>query len=239
MGGLGMAELSPKVWLGVDSFQWGKHPMLSFGCRWQCLVHDKQPGLVLWQRRDRDGNAPTPFDRFVNNDLPRMKKQASLVSAPTDQITVLLADDHPVFRKSLRELVELEEDIEVVGEATNGREVVELNQSLQPEVIIMDMAMPLLNGLEATELIRETHPKTRVIMLSANSDPEYIEQAMLCGASGYLIKQSSAQFLAKGIREVQKGNTFFSASISRELRGECRIIFGKGELVKRTMAQMG
>ncbi|MCE0499151.1 MAG: response regulator transcription factor [Methylacidiphilales bacterium] len=168
-----------------------------------------------------------------------MKKQEFIVSVPTDQITVLLVDDHSVFRKSLRVLVELEEDIEVVGEATNGHEAVEQNLSLQPEVIIMDMAMPLLNGLEATRLIMETHPKTRVLMLSANPDPEYIEQAMLSGASGYLIKQSSTQFLAKGIREVLKGNTYFSTSISRQLRDQCRIVFDKGESLKRKTARVG
>jgi DNA-binding NarL/FixJ family response regulator len=168
-----------------------------------------------------------------------MKKQELRLAAPTNQITVLLVDDHSIFRKCLRLLVELEEDIEVVGEATNGHEAVELNLSLQPEVIIMDMAMPLLNGLEATRLIIHTHPKTRVLMLSANPDPEYIEQAMLSGASGYLIKQSSPQFLAKGIREVLKGNTYFSASISRRLRDEYQVVFGKGELLKKKMAHVG
>jgi DNA-binding NarL/FixJ family response regulator len=168
-----------------------------------------------------------------------MKKQECIVSMPLDQITVLLVDDHSAFRKSLRVLVELEKDIEVVGEATNGHEAVEQNLSLQPEVIIMDMAMPLLNGLEATRLIMETHPKTRVLMLSASPDPEYIEQAMLSGASGYLIKQSPTLFLAKGIREVLKGNTYFSTSISRQLRDECQILFGKGEALKKKMVRVG
>jgi len=137
---------------------------------------------------------------------------------PIDQIKVLLAEDHAAFRKSLKLLVELEGDIKVVGEAKNGCEAVQLNRSLRPEVIVMDIAMPLLNGLQATRQIMQASPNTRVLILSAHPDPEYIERAMLFGASGYLIKQSSTQFLAKGIREVLRGNTYFSTSIIRQRR---------------------
>jgi DNA-binding NarL/FixJ family response regulator len=97
----------------------------------------------------------------------------------------------------------------------------------------------LLNGLEATRLIMKSSPGTRVLILSAHPDPEYIERAMLFGASGYLIKQSSTQFLARAIREVLRGKTYFSASITRQLRDECRVVFGKGESLKRKMAHVG
>ena len=92
----------------------------------------------------------------------------------------------------------------------------------------MDIAMPLLNGLQATRQIMETSPATKVLILSSHSDPEYIEQAMVFGASGYLLKQSSANVLAQAIREVFIGNAYFSAVISKQLRDRCQQIFGQG-----------
>jgi DNA-binding NarL/FixJ family response regulator len=148
-------------------------------------------------------------------------------SLPVKQITVLLAEDHANFRKSLKLLVESDGDIKVVGEAENGCEVLQMARELHPEVIIMDIAMPLLNGLDATRQLLETSPSTRVLILSAHLDPEYIKQAVICGASGYLIKQSSTQVLAKAVREVLKGNSFFCASIAKPLRNRCQKLFDK------------
>jgi DNA-binding NarL/FixJ family response regulator len=144
---------------------------------------------------------------------------------PLDHITVLLAEDHAAYRKSLKILLESERDINVVGEAKNGCEAVRLNKSLRPDVIVMDVAMPLLNGLQATRQILATSPATKVLILSAHSDPEYIEQAMLFGASGYLLKQSSADVLVQGIRKVLMGNAYFSPAISKQLRNRCQKIF--------------
>jgi DNA-binding NarL/FixJ family response regulator len=135
------------------------------------------------------------------------------------QITVLLAEDHMIVREGLRALLEAEGDVEVVGEAQTGRQAVQLTKRLRPDVVVMDIAMPLLNGLEATRQIRKAVPATRVLILSAHSDDEYIRQVVLLGAAGYLIKQTSADFLSKAIREVQKGNTFFSPSNAHRLRG--------------------
>src|SRR5476651_1356522 len=140
-----------------------------------------------------------------------MKKQDLIVSSTLNQITVLLAEDNASFRKSLKSLIESDGDIEVVGEAKNGRESVRLAKSLHPEVIVMDIGMPLLNGLNATQQIMASSPDTRVLILSAHPDPEYIMQAVLLGASGYLIKQSSAHVLPQAVREVTKGNSFFCA----------------------------
>jgi DNA-binding NarL/FixJ family response regulator len=134
------------------------------------------------------------------------------------QITVLLAEDHMIVREGLRALLEAEGDIAVVGEAQTGRQAVQLAKRLRPEVVVMDIAMPLLNGLEATRQIRKAVPATKVLILSAHSDDEYIRQVVLLGAAGYLIKQSSADLLSKAIREVQKGNLFFSPSIADRLR---------------------
>lgn len=168
----------------------------------------------------------------------KMKRQELIESSPVKQITVLLAEDHAGFRKSLKLLIESDRDIEVVGEAKTGWEAVRLSMSLHPEVIVMDIAMPLLNGLQATEQIMATSPATRVLILSAYPDPEYIKQAVLLGASGYLIKPSSIQVLAQAIREVFKGHAYFSTSIPQRLRDQCRKLFLKGDLLKRRAAHM-
>jgi DNA-binding NarL/FixJ family response regulator len=137
------------------------------------------------------------------------------------QITVLLAEDHVIVREGLRVLLEAEGDIAVVGEAGTGRQAVQLARRLRPAVVVMDIAMPLLNGLEATRRIRKAVPTTRVLILSAHGDDEYVRQVILLGAAGYLIKQTSADLLSKAIREVDKGNTFFSPSIARRVRDLC------------------
>ena len=133
------------------------------------------------------------------------------------RITVLLAEDHTMVRQGLRKLLEAEVDIEVIGEAQNGRQAVELVAKLRPEVAVIDIAMPLLNGLEAARQILKSVPATKVIILSAHSDDEYIKQAALFGISGYLIKQSSSEVLSRAIREVYKGKTFFSPAITKRL----------------------
>src|SRR4051812_39307384 len=134
------------------------------------------------------------------------------------QITVLLAEDHQIVREGFRLLLKHESDIEVVGEAENGRQAVQLTGQLRPAVVVMDIAMPLLNGLEATRQIRKDFPETKVLILSAHSDDAYVEQMAALGASGFLLKQTSSEILAIAIREVEKGNTFFSPSISKRAR---------------------
>jgi DNA-binding NarL/FixJ family response regulator len=133
------------------------------------------------------------------------------------RITVLLAEDHQIVREGFRSLLEHEHDIEVVGEAETGRQAVQLTRKLRPAVVVMDIAMPLLNGLEATRQIRKEFPETKVLILSAHSDDAYVEQVAVLGAAGFLLKQTSSHELATAIREVHKGNTFFSPSISRRV----------------------
>ncbi len=136
---------------------------------------------------------------------------------PKKQITVMLVEDHPTVRKGLRALLNADGQFAVVGEAANGREAVALARKLRPEVILMDIAMPVLNGLQATRKIIAANPAARVIMLSAHSDDEYVESARVFGAVGYLEKQTSAGILAEAIRAVARGGTFFSPSIARRL----------------------
>lgn len=134
---------------------------------------------------------------------------------PEKPITVLLAEDHLVVREGLLKLLATECDIEVVGEAGTGRQAVAMTAKLHPAVVVMDIAMPHLNGLEATRQILQAQPEVKVLILSAHSDDAYVETAMAQGAAGYLIKQTSAHCLSEAIREVQKGNTFFSPPIAR------------------------
>ena len=134
------------------------------------------------------------------------------------RITVLLAEDHLIVREGFRSLLKNESDLELVGEAENGRQAVQLTKKLRPAVVVLDIAMPQLNGLEAARQIMEAVPTTRIIMLSAHSDDAYIEQATAAGAMGYLIKQTSSHDLCKAIREVHAGKTFFSPSIGKHLK---------------------
>jgi DNA-binding NarL/FixJ family response regulator len=131
------------------------------------------------------------------------------------RITVLLAEDHMIVREGFRKMLELEDDLEVVGEAQDGRQAVVLAKKFHPEVVLMDIAMPLLNGLEATRQILKTSPAIKVLMLSAHSDDAYVTNATESGAVGFLLKQTSAHDVCRAIREVQKGKTFYSPSISR------------------------
>lgn len=133
------------------------------------------------------------------------------------QISVLLVEDHTVVRESFRKMLELEADLQIVGEAADGRQAVALVKQLLPAVVLMDIAMPLLNGLEALRQVLKAVPATKVIMLSAHSDDAYVQNATDSGAVGFLLKQSSAHEVCRAIREVHKGKTFFTPSISRRM----------------------
>ncbi|MDB6056913.1 MAG: degU 2 [Verrucomicrobiales bacterium] len=124
-----------------------------------------------------------------------------------------------LVREGLRMLLELEKDLQIVGEAEDGRQAVALVKKLRPAVVLMDIAMPKLNGLEATRQIRKDFPDTKVLILSAHSHAAFVEQVTELGAAGFLLKQTSSAVVATAIREVHKGNTFYSPSISKRLKG--------------------
>lgn len=132
-------------------------------------------------------------------------------------ITVLLTEDHTIVREGFRKMLEMEADLRVVGEAQDGREAVALAKKLQPAIILMDIAMPLLNGLEATRQILKLLPATRIVILSAHSDDAYINSAIEAGAVGFLLKQTSAHEVCQAIREVHSGEPYFSPSISKRV----------------------
>lgn len=151
----------------------------------------------------------------------------------SNYISVLLVDDHAVVREGLRLVLEVEKDIKVIAEARNGREAVALAKKLQPDVVVMDIAMPLLNGFEATRQIKKLFPDIKVLILSAHSDDEYVDQMIAIGAAGYLIKQSSAQILSKAIREVKQGNDFFSGDIAKRLEKKNDKSLGRNGALKK------
>ena len=144
-------------------------------------------------------------------------------------ITVLLAEDHVMVREGLRALLESEKDIKVVGEADNGRATVAMTLKLRPDVVVLDVAMPLLNGIEAARQILSKSPDTRILALSAHSDEAYVERLLSLGAAGYLVKQSSSHILPEAIRAVVKGKAFFSAAISQRRQRRKNEALRRGE----------
>jgi len=125
-----------------------------------------------------------------------------------------------VVRQGLRLLIEMDGDIKIVGEAKTGREAVQMHAELRADIVVMDIAMPLLNGLQATRQILKAYPESKILILSAHSDPEYVEQVVKAGALGYLIKQTSAEVVARAIRALHNGKTFFTDAIAKRLKDD-------------------
>jgi len=134
-----------------------------------------------------------------------------------EEITVLLADDHVLLRQGTRELLEREEDLKVIGEAGDGEEAVRLAQDLHPHVVIMDIAMPKLNGIEATRRIKEMQPDSAVLILSAYDDDQYVFAILEAGAAGYLLKDVPSQELVEAIRAVHAGESILHPIIARKV----------------------
>lgn len=127
---------------------------------------------------------------------------------------LVLVDDHPMFRKGLRLMIDLEEDLKVIGEANDGLEAIEQVRELKPDIVVMDINMPNLNGIDATRKILEESPKTKVLVLSIHSSQQYVESVLEAGATGYLLKESAPEELIKAIRIICEGKSYFSADIT-------------------------
>jgi DNA-binding NarL/FixJ family response regulator len=141
-------------------------------------------------------------------------------------IRVLLAEDHTIVRQGLRSLLSREPDLTVVGEATDGREAVRLAEQLGPDVVIMDLAMPGLNGVDASRQIRKRCPRTRILILSMHQGEEYVRPAIRAGISGYLLKGSGISDLVAATRAVAAGEAFFSPAVSKILLRDARLADG-------------
>ena len=142
-------------------------------------------------------------------------------------ITVMVADDHKMMRDGLRMLLNQAKNIEVVGEAHDGQTAVQMAKKLYPDVIVMDIGMPGLNGIEATRQIVGKSPNTKVVALSMHADRRYVVQMLQAGASGYLHKDNAFEELAVAIQTVMKGKTYLSPDIARNVVEECKRLSGK------------
>ncbi len=132
-------------------------------------------------------------------------------------LRILLADDHEIFREGLKMLVSAQPDMDVIGEAKNGRMAVALAQQLQPDVVVMDVSMPELNGLKATEKLKALCPHLKILTLTRHTDDGYLQQLLKVGASGYVLKQIASSELIRAIRSVSRGDTYIDPALTERL----------------------
>jgi DNA-binding NarL/FixJ family response regulator len=137
-----------------------------------------------------------------------------------DRIRVLLVDDHAILREGVHALLSREQDIEVVGEAEDGQQALDQIEDVRPDVVIMDIVMPRMNGLEATRLLKQRHPEVRTLILSMYDDQEYVVQIIQAGAAGYVLKRVVTDDLVRAIREVHAGGSFLYPPIAATLIGD-------------------
>src|SRR5262249_20625414 len=180
-------------------------------CRKELIPGKRYSWLLYSTESDTDPLDTVVLDvnlaeaRVIDQQLGVEVQEISKFSSE-GQITVLLADDHKVLRQALRAMLEAEDDIHVVGEAGNGWQAVEMTKRLHPDVVLMDIAMPLLNGLEAVRQIKAENLNSRVLILSGYSDDVHVGRTIDAGAAGYLVKQGEAGHIVTAIRETKKGN---------------------------------
>jgi DNA-binding NarL/FixJ family response regulator len=182
------------------------------------------------------------LEKFENDPLcepcrrvEKIHREVVTMENYMEKIKILLCDDHAMVRAGLRLLLETATDIEVVGEAADGHRAMREVKRLLPDIILMDLSMPLLNGIEATRQLLKEFPLAKVLILSAHNDDQYVQHAMKAGAVGYLMKESAENDLLRAIREIASGNAFFSPAIARRMLGQSRETFFNN-LVKRGVA---
>jgi DNA-binding NarL/FixJ family response regulator len=144
------------------------------------------------------------------------------IAKETHIVNIVLADDHKIVRQGIKMLLLDEADFQVVGEAADGIDAVREVERLRPDVLLVDLSMPGLNGIEVTNKVTRIAPKTNIVILSMHSDEAYVRQALEAGAKGYVVKENGVEHLIRAIREVIAGNCYLSATIRSELREYCR-----------------
>jgi len=132
-------------------------------------------------------------------------------------IRVVIVDDHAILRDGIRTMLERQDEINVVGEASNGKEAISLVSELEPDIVLMDITMPEMNGLEATHIIKQSYPQVRVLVLTQHEDREYVNPLLQAGASGYILKKSGGRELVNAIHEVFEQGAFLESTITRQL----------------------
>ena len=138
------------------------------------------------------------------------------------KIRIVLADDHTVVRQGIRSLLQQDASIDVVGEAENGQDAVLVAKKTLPDVVLLDISMPILNGVQATRQIRKFNPKIKILILSMYNDEEYVREVFHAGAAGYILKQTTGSDLIRAIKEVNRGNAYLSPSIAKYLVSDYR-----------------
>ncbi len=144
-----------------------------------------------------------------------MNENAFVTSEQSFPIKILLVDDHAVVRDGIRARLERSADFQVVGEAVNGREAIQKVEELEPDVVLMDISMPVMNGMDAARHLRESHPEIKVIILTMHEHKEYIQGVIRCGAQGYIVKDVTAQEMISAIKTVMSGETYYSSCVSQ------------------------
>jgi len=137
-------------------------------------------------------------------------------------ISVLIVDDHGIVREGLQRVLEATEDIRVCGEASDGREAIEVAEKCKPDVVILDITMPRLGGLETLNRLREQHPKLKAILLSVHGDSPFVQTAISLGADGYLLKNSHPDEIVNAVHAVMRGGSYFSPAVAREIVDQLR-----------------
>lgn len=134
-----------------------------------------------------------------------------------DKITILIADDHSLMRQGLKQIIELEADMHVVGQATNGQEAIDMANQLKPDVILMDINMPIVNGLQAIKELKDNNISSKIIVLTIHEDREYLFKTLQMGAEGYVLKDAESNILLSAIRSVHNGQNYIQPNMTREL----------------------
>ncbi|HEX7794875.1 MAG TPA: response regulator transcription factor [Vicinamibacterales bacterium] len=143
-------------------------------------------------------------------------------------LRILLADDHRVMREGLRMVLAREPNMEVVGEANNGAEAISLTEQLRPDIVVMDVSMPEINGLKATEALGASSPETKILILTRHGDASYVQRLLQAGANGYVLKQSAAEELVRAIRRVVAGQKYLDPAVTDQIIGTISVGTGSG-----------